>query len=188
MPNSFLIGPPSSPLPAGRAFVRHARYRLRDDYFVKIAAAMSELTVEHIWWRPNEASNSIGNLVLHLCGNARQWILAGVAGQPDTRDRAREFASRDHIGGLALLALIEETLNDVDAALADLENELAAKGSDAALQRSCVPQGYTQTVLDAVFHVVEHFSYHTGQILMLAKWHAGGRISLYDEERLNRGK
>ncbi len=87
----------------------------------------------------------------------------------------------------ALLALLEQTISEVDVTLGNLESEVAKTEDDAPLQRSCVPQGYAQTVLDAVFHVVEHFSYHTGQIVMLAKWHVGNRIRLYDEQRLNLG-
>jgi len=185
MPTSFLLEPPPSPLPAARGFLRHARYRLRDDYLVKIATAVTELSDEQIWWRPNDSSNSIGNLILHLCGNARQWIVAGVGGAPDTRDRASEFAQRDPIGRDALLTRLAATLDEVDGRLAELERALVADGSDAALQRACVPQGFAQTVLDAVFHVVEHFSYHTGQIVLLAKWHVGARIRLYDDLRLN---
>ena len=98
MSQPFLPDPPASPLPAGRAFVRHARYRLREDYFVKIATVVAELTDEQVWWRPNDASNSIGNLVLHVCGNARQWIVAGVGGAADVRDRPQEFAARPHLG------------------------------------------------------------------------------------------
>src|SRR5438874_6757505 len=187
MQPSFLLEPPPSPLPAAAGFLRHARFRLRDDYLVKITTATLELTDEQIWWRPNDSSNSIGNLVLHLCGNARQWIVSGVGGAPDVRDRAHEFAQRGQIGRGALMARLEETLGDVDATLADLEREVALTLTDAALQRACVPQGFTQTVLDAVFHVVEHFSYHTGQIVLLAKWHAGERIRLYDDARLNLG-
>jgi uncharacterized damage-inducible protein DinB len=183
--SSFVLEPPSQPLPAAHAFLRQARFRLREDYLVKINAALADFTDERIWWRPNEASNSIGNLILHLCGNARQWIIAGVGGTADTRQRASEFARLGNISKNELLALLTKTLEEVDASLARLESELASAGSDAPLQRACVAQGFAQTVLDAVFHVVEHFSYHTGQIILLAKWHAAGRIRLYDDRRLN---
>jgi uncharacterized damage-inducible protein DinB len=187
MPRSFLLEPPPSPLPAARGFLRHARFRLRDDYLVKITTAVMELTDDQLWWRPNDSSNSIGNLILHLCGNARQWIIAGVGGATDTRNRATEFDQRDRIGRAALTALLVGTLDEVDVRLSDLEHALVATGSDAPLQRACMPQGFTQTVLDAVFHVVEHFSYHTGQIVLLAKWHVGDRVRLYDDVRLNLG-
>jgi uncharacterized damage-inducible protein DinB len=172
-------------MPAARAFLRTARFRLREDYRVKIAASIAELTDEQLWWRPNDASNSIGNLVLHVCGNARQWIVAGVGGAADTRDRRNEFAGRAPVPGRELLKLLERTLDDVDATLVDLEKELAATDGEVPLQRVCLPQGFSQTVFDAVFHVVEHFSYHTGQIVMLAKWHVAERIRLYDDVRLD---
>ncbi|MDQ3014086.1 MAG: DUF1572 domain-containing protein [Acidobacteriota bacterium] len=185
MKRSFLLELPDASLPAGLAFLRQARFRLREDYFIKISAALVELNDEQIWWRPNEASNSIGNLILHLCGNARQWMIAGVGGATDVRQRASEFAERDRISKAGLMALLAETLKEVDAVLAGLEDELAAVQSDAPLQRECLPQGYAQTVQDAVFHMVEHFSYHTGQIILLAKWHAAERIRMYDDRRLN---
>lgn len=182
---SFLLSPPEQPLPAALAFLRHARFRLREDYLVKILAALDQLADEQLWWRPNEASNSAGNLILHLAGNVRQWVIAGVDGKPDVRDRAREFAERRQIGKRELLDLLARTLDEVDAALAGLEAGVRAANSDAPLQRECVPQGFAQSVLDAVFHVVEHFSYHTGQIVFIAKWHAGERVRLYDDRQLN---
>lgn len=185
MKRSFLLEPPVASLPAGLAFLRQARFRLRQDYFIKISAALVELNDEQIWWRPNEASNSIGNLILHLAGNVRQWMIAGVGGATDVRQRASEFAERDQISKNQLMALLTETLEEVDVVLTGLERELATVQSDAPLQRECVPQGYAQTVLDAVFHVAEHFSYHTGQIVQLAKCQAAGRIQLYDDQRLN---
>lgn len=182
---SFLLEPPEQVLSAALAFLRHTRFRLREDYLVKIAAALSELTDEQVWWRPNEASNSIGNLILHLAGNVRQWIIAGIGGEPNVRDRASEFAERRQIGKDALLELLTATLDEVDAALAKLEDDVVAAQSDAPLQRECMPQGFAQTVLDAVFHVVEHFSYHTGQIVFIAKWKAADQVRLYDDQQLN---
>jgi uncharacterized damage-inducible protein DinB len=182
---SFTFDLPVLPMPAAAGFLRQARFRLRDDYLVKITAAIAELTDEQIWWRPNEECNSIGNLVLHLCGNVRQWIVAGVGGARDERDRPKEFARRDPIGRGDLIDLLGGTLAEVDARLAALEAAVAAGGGDSVLQRVCVPQGSEQTVLDAVFHVVEHFSYHTGQIVLLAKWHVGDRIRFYDDTALD---
>jgi len=184
---SFLLEPPQPPLPAALAFLRQARFRLRDDYPVKIAAALAELTDEQIWWRPNPVSNSIGNLILHLAGNARQWIIAGVGGDADVRQRASEFVEQNHLGKDELIELLMATLNEVDGVLANLESEAVAAQSaqsEAPLQRQCVPQGFPQTVLDAVFHVVEHFSYHTGQIVLLAKSHVAERIRFYDDRQL----
>src|SRR5262249_11539156 len=77
---AFLLEPPESLTPSALMFLRHARFRLLEDYFVKIAAAIDALDDEQVWRRPNESSNSIGNLLLHLSGNVRQWIISGVGG------------------------------------------------------------------------------------------------------------
>lgn len=179
---SFLLEPPEQPLIAGMAFLRHARFRLNDDYKVKISAVLAELADEQIWWRPNESSNSIGNLILHLCGNVRQWLIAGVGDDTDTRNRSSEFAERDRINKNELLVRLQTTLSEVEAVLAKLENETAS--SDLPLQREIVPQGFPQTVFDSVFHAVEHFSYHTGQIVFIAKLLAGEHIRFYDDRQL----
>ncbi len=181
---AFLLEPQEKPLSTAQAFLRHARFRLSEDYAVKISGALPELTDQQIWWRPNEASNSIGNLILHLCGNVRQWMIAGVGGSADKRDRDREFAERRQLGKDELLALMRTTLTEVDAVLAGLESKTVAD-ADGPLQRRIVPQGFAQTVLDSVFHVVEHFSYHTGQIVFIAKLLAGERIRFYDDRQLD---
>ena len=170
-------------------FLRHARFRLLEDYFVKIAAAVEALDDEQVWRRPNESSNSVGNLLLHISGNVRQWIISGVGGAEDARDRASEFAARSSTTSGAtrgkLVESLRATLDEADAVLAGIENECAAANSDAPLQRICRPQRYEVTVFDAIFHVVEHFSYHAGQIVFAAKWLAEGQVKFYDDRRLN---
>ncbi len=180
----YSLAPPDTPLPAARALLRHARFRLREDYLAKINLTLVALSDEQIWWRPNAASNSIGNLLLHLCGNARQWIVAGVGGVADVRTRAAEFAAQGSLDKQGLLALLENTLAEVDGVLDSVEREVA-QHSDAPLERVIAPQGFPQTVLDAIFHVVEHFSYHTGQIVSLAKQVSGQPTRFYDERALN---
>ncbi len=181
---SFLLETPADPLPAGVAFVRHARFRLHDDYLEKIRRSLETLTEMQVWARLNDDSNSIGNLILHVAGNLRQWVICGVGGAADGRVRSLEFAARESMSGCQLLELLESTVEEADGVLARLTEEIEASQSDLALQRLISPQGYAQTVLDAVFHVVEHFSQHTGQILMLAKWQRGMEIALYDNREL----
>jgi uncharacterized damage-inducible protein DinB len=182
---AFTLEPPERPLPAALMFLRHARFRLLEDYFVKISAALEALSDEQVWRRPNESSNSIGNLLLHLSGNVRQWIISGVGGADDTRDRASEFAARGSASKGELIELLKATLDEAVEVLTRIEAEYIAAQSDAPLQRVCKAQAYEVTVLDAVFHVVEHFSYHTGQIVFAAKWLAEGQVSFYDDRRLN---
>jgi len=183
---AFLLTPPQAPLPAGLAFLRQVRFRLRQDYRIKIGGVLEALSEEEVWWRPNEASNSIGNLLLHLSGNVRQWVVSGLGHAADTRDRPREFSERTPRSKAALLARLDVTLDDADAVMAWLEEELAASSSDAVLQREHLIQGFPQTALDALFHIVEHFSYHTGQIVYIAKFHQGEKVKFYDDLELDR--
>jgi uncharacterized damage-inducible protein DinB len=127
----------------------------------RIADCLGKLSEEQIWARPNESSNSVGNLVLHLCGNMRQWIGHGVAGQPDIRARDREFAAR---GGVSASDLKERLAGTVEATVAQVRAV-----TDERLAETIRPQGYEISVLAAIYHVVEHFSYHTGQILWITK-------------------
>src|SRR5690242_12970595 len=113
-----------SELATSQAFINHASNFLSGDYLPKIECCLEKLTDEEIWWRANEESNSIGNLILHLCGNARQWIICGVGAQPDNRNRDAEFAQRETISRAELLTLLRSTLGDVQSTLLDLNPSL----------------------------------------------------------------
>ncbi len=103
----------------------------------------------------------------------------------DVRTRAAEFGAQDVLDKQGLLALLEMTLAEIDGVLDGVEREVTATNADAPLQRIIMPQGFPQTVLDAIFHVVEHFSYHTGQIIYLTKQVSGQPTQFYDERALN---
>lgn len=161
----------------GQEFILRARHHLVEDFLPKIERCLERLTDDQIWWRPNEQSNSIGNLVLHLCGNARQWIVCGVGGAADARNRDAEFAQRDVVPRAELHSLLSRTLRDVDETLRGCNpNEL--------LERRTI-QGSDVSVLEAIFHVVEHFSMHTGQTLMLTKMLTGSDLKFYKFEGTN---
>jgi len=157
-----------------RAFIDRASAFLSAEYLPKIERCLEQLTDEQIWSRPNEASNSIGNLVLHLCGNARQWIVSGVGDSPDRRDRDSEFRQRKIIPKAELLELLRTTINEVERVLADLD-------STVILERRTI-QGKGVEVLEAIFHVTEHFSMHTGQIILLTKLLTASDLHFYDFE------
>ena len=157
-----------------RAFIAHASEFLLRDYLPKIERCLEKLTDAQIWWRANEESNSIGNLILHLCGNARQWIVCGVGSQPDNRNRDSEFEQRDPIAREKLLTLLHSTLSDVQATLQAL---------DPAVVLECRKiQGKDVEILEAIFHVTEHFSMHAGQIFLLTKLLTGTDLSFYEFE------
>ena len=153
-------------------FVRRASEFLLGDYLPKIERCLEKLTDEQIWWRANEESNSIGNLVLHLCGNARQWIISGIGSQPDHRVRDAEFAQRELIPRDELLALLHSTLHEVDHVLHTFD--------PSTILQSRKIQGNDVDILEAIFHVVEHFSMHTGQIIMLTKMLTASDLRFYD--------
>lgn len=155
-------------------FISCAREFLVEEYLPKIERCLERLSDEQIWWRSNEESNSIGNLVLHLCGNARQWIVAGVGGAADGRDRNAEFAQREAVPRDELLALLRTTLSDIETVLKNLTPE-------ELLERRTI-QGSDVDVLEAIFHVTEHFSMHTGQIIMLTKMLTSSDLRFYGFE------
>jgi len=155
----------------GAAFLAQSREYLTAHYLPKILVAVAQLSDQDLWSRPNEASNSVGNLMLHLSGNVRQWIVSGVGGAPDHRERAREFSQRDPLPRAELIALLTRAVHDADQVLAAV--------SRADLGERRMIQGREVTVFEAIYHVVEHFSTHVGQILMIAKQRSGKDLGLY---------
>ncbi|MEP7380090.1 MAG: DUF1572 family protein [Gemmatimonadota bacterium] len=158
--------------PAAR-FIERSRYYLGLEYPAKVRSAILAFPADRIWWRANSESNSAGNLVLHLVGNVRQWVVSGIGGAADTRERDTEFAASGGMDAADLLEHLEKALSEVDAVLARLTPE--------SLGESRRIQGRDTTVLSAIFHVVEHFSGHVGQIILLAKLHAPGEVRFYED-------
>lgn len=157
-----------------KAFVERAREFLSGHYLPKIERCLEKLTDEQIWWRANEESNSIGNLILHLCGNARQWIISAIGSRPDTRVRDAEFEQREVITRDELLALLRSTLAEVETVLDSVD-------ANKLLERRRI-QGHDVDVLEAIFHVTEHFSMHTGQIILLTKLLTATDLRFYEFE------
>lgn len=155
-----------------RAFLRQARQLLKTEYLPKLEKCLTILTDEQVWWRANPESNSIGNLCLHLTGNARQWIVSGLGGEVDARARQHEFDERTMIPGSELLSSLRQTLEDVDAVLARFDLNRCLEQHEI--------QGTRVTALEAIFHVTEHFSMHTGQIILLSKMLSQKDLGFYD--------
>lgn len=156
------------------AFLERSRYYLGLEYPGKIRLALTAMPADRLWHRANDSSNSAGNLVLHLAGNVRQWIVSGVGGAPDVRHRDAEFAAREGAGLEPLLATLE-------AACAESVEEFGRLDA-AALAETRLIQGRRTTVFSAIYHVVEHFSGHTGQLIMMAKAAAPpGAVRFYDD-------
>jgi len=156
----------------GRAFIEKARQLIAGEYLPKIESCLQKLTDEQVWWRPNSDSNSIGNLLLHLSGNARQWIVCGLGTEPDARKRQTEFDARDVIPRDQLLHTLTATVTEVDGVLASFDA--------ARLLDEYQIQGTNTTALAAIFHVTEHFSMHTGQIILITKQLTAQDLHFYD--------
>ncbi len=141
----------------------------------RIEICAGELTPEQVWARGSESENAVGNLLIHLNGNLRQWMLHGVGGYPDQRDRDSEFAARDEtIDGAAAAELLDRLRATVEEVAGLIRSLPAAR----LLERRAI-QGYEVTVLSAIYHVVEHFSGHAFQIFLLTKQFTGQDLGFY---------
>ncbi len=145
----------------GAEFLQASCIFLKQDFLPKLLHCLEGMSDDQIWWRPNEQSNSVGNLVLHLRGNLMQWIAAGLGGAKFRRDRDGEFATRERVPKEELIAGIQSAVAEVDAVL--------MKFPEKQLLVRYPVQVYRVSALQAAYHVVEHFSYHLGQILYIYK-------------------
>lgn len=143
----------------------------------KIKKCLEELAEEHVWKRPNASSNSVGNMIVHLCGNITQYILSSLGEAEDKRERDKEFSRQ---GGLSKMQLHDMLQNTVDRASTVIKT-LDAK--DLMKERSV--QGYQLSAIGIILHVVEHYSYHTGQIIFWTKLVKDKDLGFYDDVDLN---
>lgn len=137
----------------------------------RIEDCLGRLSYDQVWLRNSGNENAVGNLVLHLCGNVTQWIGTGVAGRSDHRQRDKEFAARGEVQPAELAAGIHAVVEDAASAIRSLNSERLAEHT--------LVQKYDLTVMEAVYHVVEHFSMHTGQILFATKLLTGQDLGYY---------
>jgi hypothetical protein len=138
----------------------------------RIEVCAGKLTPQQIWMRGTDQQNAAGNLLLHLEGNVRQWILSGIGGTPDHRERSAEFSARDSSESPEqLVAKLRETVNAAAAVIRGLTPE--------QLLETAKIQGYEGTKLQAVYHVVEHFAGHAFQIIFLTKLLTGEDLGFY---------
>lgn len=154
-------------------FLDFSRNKLLNQYWPRLRTCVESLTDEQVWWRPNPACNSVGNLLLHLNGNVDQWLLASFNRLDDARNRPAEFNERRRIPGRQLLERFEETMQQVA--------QLFARLTPEELGAIYEIQGYTVRGLDAVYQVVEHFGLHYGQIVYITKQLRGEDLGFYRE-------
>lgn len=147
-----------------KIFCNDARSQF-EKYTPRIVRCLQLLSEKEIWWRPNDASNAAGNIVLHLCGNVRQWIISGLGGAPDRRERDKEFSERGPVPRQVLISQLRSTVKQACWTIDSLPSK--------TLSQEFEIQGFRVSGLVAIAHVYEHFAYHTGQIIYLTKLKRG---------------
>jgi len=135
--------------------------RLIEEGLTRIEKCLSLLCAEEIWHQENENSNAVGNIILHLCGNVRQYIQTGVYGQEDVRKRDNEFKTESRIETKDLLSKITTVVTEANAIVSALNPETFKSNRKV--------QGFEENVTSIIIHVIEHFSYHVGQITFYTK-------------------
>lgn len=153
------------------SILSEVRRRLFEESFPRIKQCLERLPEEEIWYRPNAVSNSVGNLVLHISGNLRQWILAGLGRREDVRKRTQEFAEAGPLPTTQLLALLDRLEEEIDALLDELSTE--------HLVATYHIQAFRETGISVLFHAVEHTAYHVGQITYITKWRTNAQTNYY---------
>lgn len=153
----------------------HAAVEKLREYRDRIEVCMAQLSDDQIWARGGENENAVGNLVLHLEGNVRQWIISSLGGHPGHRDRDSEFDARGGFSGAELAGKLSATVAEASAVIAGLTTE--------QLTRMYEIQIYKASGVEAVFHVVEHFAHHAGQIIFATKMLTGSDLGFYGHLR-----
>lgn len=127
----------------------------------RIEHCLAQLSDDQVWDRALPALNSIGNVLLHLAGNVRQWIIAGIGGAADIRHRPSEFSERGPIPKAELLGRLSSVVGEASA--------LLRQTSAAELLRQRRIQGFDVTGLGAVFDTVPHFRGHVQEIVFMTR-------------------
>ena len=162
---------PRTEMDSAALFLGFSRRKLMEEYWPRLRECVESLTDEQVWWRPNAASNSVGNLLLHLNGNVRQWLVTSFNRHQDSRDRPAEFKQREAIPAAKLLAQLGATLQEA--------SEVLSRLTEAELVAPMEIQGYKVRGLEAVYQVVEHFAMHYGQIVYITKMLRGADLGFY---------
>jgi uncharacterized damage-inducible protein DinB len=157
-------------------FLAQSIYRM-DESTRMIYICMEQLSEEEIWMRHNESSNSIGNQILHLCGNITQYAISALGQETDSRERDKEFAARSGYSKSQLVRMLGDTVEKGKRAMdsSKVEN----------LMRKRNVQGFYFSGMGIIIHVVEHYSYHVGQIAQWTKMLKNKDLGFYDGIDLN---
>jgi len=157
--------------------IKEFEHRLFDESYERIFKCLSMIEERDLWRTPVQNIPPIGNLILHLCGNARQWILSGLGDKLDNRDRDQEFVIQTNIKKSELIFLLQNLRVNLRQTIVDIDPKV--------LEKKHSIQGFEVTGFSILIHVIEHFSYHTGQITTLTKWLTNKETDYYGDIDLN---
>lgn len=160
-----------------KALVQEFEVRVFQENYSRIFKCLTLINENQLWISPQANIPSIGNLILHLCGNVRQWILSGIGGELDNRNRAQEFEIQKNIRKSELIFLMENLRMKIKQSLQDFDERKLFEMTNI--------QGFNCSYFSAIIHVIEHFSYHTGQITTLTKWITNEETGYYSQLNLD---
>ena len=160
-----------------KLLIREVQRRVFEESVPRLSHCISLLSEEELWKKPNTHSNSVGNLVLHLCGNVKQWINSGLGVQPDSRNRQKEFEPGSAIPAQDLLKLLDATMLKAKEVIGGMDGP--------SLERNYQVQGFEETGTGILIHVTEHFSYHVGQVSYALKILKDVDLGYYDGHDLD---
>ena len=160
-----------------KELIEQFKVRVFEESYARIYKCLSLITDEQLWFSPNLNVPPIGNQILHLAGNARQWVVSGLGGREDVRQRDSEFENQAGIRKSELVFVLENLKQNINETFEDLQTE--------DFYRKHSIQGFDNSTTGVLIHVIEHFSYHTGQISMLTKILVDKPLGYYSEFELN---
>ena len=146
------------------AFIAESRQTLHSAH-KKMVHCLNQLPDDDLYWRPFESANSLQNIILHLCGNVRQWMMHGVGGADDVRDRPSEFSDHRRLPRLALMERLSNTVFEADAVLSDFDR--------TRLIEPRTVQGFDSNLLSVIYDCVSHFVGHTHQVVYITRLRLG---------------
>lgn len=159
-----------------KEFIDQSILRLNDNV-QRIEKCLDQLSEEEIWMKANKNSNSIGNLILHLCGNITQYIRSALGEKEDLRDRDEEFNAEGGFSGNELIQKLQTVLSDATTVIIQTNKD--------KLGKIYAVQGFKLSGIGIIMHVVEHLSYHTGQIAFFTKLLKDCELGFYAKVDLN---
>ncbi len=160
-----------------KEFMEESIFRIEKNT-TKIIKCLHVLTEDQIWKRPNEVSNSAGNILLHLCGNTRQYLVSALSDQPDIRERDEEFSAKGGYSKEELQIKLTATVEEATGILQTMD--------EYRLMKIHSVQGFNLSGIAIIVHVTEHYSHHTGQIIFWTKLLTGNDLSFYANTDLNK--